>query len=236
MAARTPRLPDLTPELVARVERIVPEDGGDRGFDLLTEDDYAAAADRFLAQAGDEFWVFAYGSLIWNPEFTHVEARPALIHGWRRSFCIGLTSWRATPDQPGLMLALDRGGSCRGMAFRLAPADPRDQMIALLKREAVHHEGLSTFRWLTARTAQGPIPALTFYAMPLGHPYREHLPLETQAARLARAAGRMGSGAAYLRNTVEHLEQLGIHDRYLWDLQRRVAAEIAAMPPLAPQE
>ncbi|QYZ68724.1 gamma-glutamylcyclotransferase [Neotabrizicola shimadae] len=230
------RIPDLTPELVARVERIVPEDGGDRGFALLTEDDYAAAADRFLAQAGDEFWVFAYGSLIWNPEFTHVEARPALIHGWRRSFCIGLTSWRATPDQPGLMLALDRGGSCRGMAFRLAPADPRAQMIALLKREAVHNEGLATFRWLTARTAEGPVTALAFYAMPDGHPYREHLPIQAQAQRLARAAGRMGSGAAYLRNTVEHLEQLGIHDCYLWDLQRRVAAEIAAMPPLAPQE
>lgn len=232
-----PRVPDLTPELLARVDRILPEDGGDRGFALLTEDDYAAAADRFLADIdGAPIWVFAYGSLIWNPEFTHVEARPALIHGWRRSFCIGLTSWRATPDQPGLMLALDRGGSCRGMAFRLAHADPRAQMVALLKREAVHHEGLATFRWLTARTAEGPVRALTFYAMPDGHPYREHLPVEAQAQRLARAAGRMGSCAAYLRNTVEHLEQLGIHDRYLWDLQRRVAAEIAAMPPLVPQQ
>lgn len=227
---------DLTPKLLARVDRILTEDGGDRGFDPLTEDDYAAAADRFLAEAGAEFWVFAYGSLIWNPEFAHVEARPALIHGWRRSFCIGLTSWRATPDQPGLMLALDHGGSCRGMAFRLAPADPRAQMITLLKREAVHHQGLLTFRWLTARTAAGPVRALTFYAMPSGHPYREHLPIQMQAYRLARAAGRMGSCAAYLRNTVEHLEDLGIHDRYLWDLQRRVAAEIAAMPPLAPQQ
>ena len=134
------------------------------------------------------------------------------------------------------MLALDHGGSCRGMAFRLAPADPRAQMIALLRREAVHHEGLLTFRWLIARTAQGPVKALTFYALPAGHPYREHLSLEDQAHRLARAAGRMGSCAAYLRNTVDHLEDLGIHDRYLWDLQARVAAEIAAMPPLAPQQ
>jgi cation transport protein ChaC len=234
-----PRQMHLTEALLARVERMVP-DGGEAGDTTeLTEVEIAEEAERFLAEVrGAGFWVFAYGSLIWRPEFEFVEARPAVVHGWRRSYCLGIDSYRATRDQPGLMLALDRGGSCRGIAYRLPDDDRQGRMEKLIRREGHYREGLDTFRWLQARGGGERFRALTFYAMPRKHEWTERLPLEEQVFRLARAAGRMGSCAAYLRNTVEHLESLGIHDRYLWDMQRRVAEEIAGMAPLvdlAPQ-
>jgi len=226
----------LTAELVARVERRVEETAPEHpALTPLSDADFAAQAAALLALNPDApFWVFVYGSLIWNPDFDHVETRPALVHGWRRSFCIGLRTWRGTPDEPGLMLALERGGSCRGLACRLPDSDPVARMERLLRREAAHAEALPTFRWLAARTPQGPVRALTFYAMPSGHPYLDPVGWDEKVRRLSRAAGRMGSCAAYLRNTVEHLEALGIRDSYLWRLQRDVAAAIAAAPPLAP--
>ena len=68
-------------------------------------------------------WLFAYGSLIWKPEIEHVEERIATVRGWHRSFCLKLTRWRGTQEQPGLMMGLDRGGACKGLAFRLPDGD-----------------------------------------------------------------------------------------------------------------
>lgn len=152
-----------------------------------------------------------------------------MLHGWRRSFCIHLESWRATPEQPGLMLALARGGSCRGMAYRLPDAGRMEAMEALLRREIGYEVDLASVRWLTLRGAAGVMRALVFYAAPLDPAIHVCLPVEEQARRIARAAGHMGSCAAYLHHTVRHLEELGIRDRYLWELQRRVAEEIAAL-------
>ena len=193
--------------------------------------DYAAAAEALLAAAPEgQIRLFAYGSLIWNPAFEHDQALVTTLHGYRRSFCLDLLGWRATPEQPGLMLALDRGGSCTGVTYRLPPGDRMEQMLRLLRREVVHADALPWVRWLNGRSGGQTFRALTFYAAPRQDPgnYLLRLPEAGQADRIATACGHRGSCAAYLLNTVEHLEQLGIHDRYLWRMQRMVAARIAA--------
>jgi cation transport protein ChaC len=220
----------LTEALVARVERQEPEYPGARGLPYIAEEAFAAHARRLIDTAGEgPIWTFAYGSLIWKPAFAAAEVVPCALHGWRRSFCIHLESWRGTPDQPGLMLALARGGSCRGMAYRLPDQGRAAAMEALLRREIGYEVDLASVRWLTVRGAAGPFRALVFYAAPLDGAIHVDLPLAEQARRIARAAGHVGSCAAYLRNTVQHLEDLGIRDRYLWTLQTMVAEEIAAL-------
>lgn len=220
----------LTEDLVARVERQEPEYPGARGLPYIEEAAFAHHAQRLIAEAGEgPIWTFAYGSLIWKPAFAAVAAVPCTLHGWRRSFCIHLESWRGTPHEPGLMLALARGGSCRGMAYRLPEAGCEAAMEALLRREIGYEVDLASVRWLTVRGEGGPMRALVFYTAPLDGAIHVELPLEEQARRIARAAGHVGSCAAYLRNTVQHLEELGIRDRYLWTLQRMVAEEIAAL-------
>lgn len=225
------RVLHLTEALVARVERQEPEYPGARGLPYIADDAFGHHARRLLDEAGDgPVWTFAYGSLIWKPAFEAADAVPCTLHGWRRSFCIHLESWRGTPQEPGLMLALARGGSCRGMAYRLPDHGRAAAMEALLRREIGYEVDLASVRWLRVRGAAGPFTALVFYAAPLDGAIHMELPLAEQARRIARAAGHVGSCAAYLRNTVQHLEDLGIRDRYLWTLQRLVAEEIAARP------
>ena len=227
MAAR--RL-HLTEDLVARVERVEPEHPGRRGLPLLEDEGFARHAARLLAEAGEgPVWTFAYGSLIWKPAFAAAAAVPAVLHGWRRSFCLHLESWRGTPEEPGLMLALERGGSCRGMAYRLPEEGRGAAMEALLRREIGYEADFASVRWVTVRGAAGPFRALVFYAAPLHAGIHVRLEVAEQARRLARAAGHMGSCAAYLRNTVQHLEALGIRDGYLWQLQKLVAEDIAGL-------
>lgn len=224
----------LTECLVARVQRHVPDPGLRHydGLTVLTADDKAVAARRLLAQnEGQPFWVFGYGSLIWKPAFEHVEHRRVIARGWRRAFCLEIESWRATPDEPGLMLALVTGGSCVGMAYRMPPDDPEGRMLRLLEREVAYDEDLTLVRWLRVRDPEGvQIRALTFYAAPLHNGNFVALPMQEQARRLSRAVGHVGSCAEYLRNTVQHLEEAGIRDSYLWHLQQLVADEIAALP------
>lgn len=223
----------LTADMVARVERTVPDCGPLADAVYLTDADYESAAARLLAEArGAPLWLFAYGSLIWKPGHDHVEARRAQVFGWRRAFSLSISRWRASPDNPGLMLALAPQGSCNGVAYRLPPENPHEQLLRLLDREVATHRGLATVRWVTCRGGGETFRALAFYTQTPDDMFI-HLPMAEQARILARAAGHLGSGAAYLHNTVVHLDQMGIHDSYLWRLQRLVAAEIAAMPPLA---
>ena len=227
----------LTPALVGQAFRTVPEP--ETGpYRKLGDDEIAAIAARLIA-AGDRdapVWVFAYGSLIWKPAFAPAEVRRALARGWHRSFCIDMNSWRGTPDAPGLMLALARGGSCSGLAFRLRAESLVPDLELLVKREMPYHELSRNVRWTRVETARGPVPALVFYADPVDIEVSHRLPQAEVARRLARACGYAGSCAEYLYNTVSHLEAEGIRDRTLWRLQRLVADEIAAWadaPPAA---
>ncbi len=220
----------LTADVVARVERLEPDPGPRPGHVHLTDADYDAVVEELLEQhAPSLLWVFAYGSLIWKPEFTSVEHRRATAYGWHRSFCLTLTRWRGTPEQPGLMMALDRGGCCHGVVYRLPDEDHAAQLGRLVRREMSVKQGSNVPRWITVETNAGKLRAFAITASPKGISYAGKLPLEQVARTLARAAGHWGSGANYLYQTVAKLEELGIRDGNLWRLQQLVANEILGM-------
>ncbi|MET3577012.1 cation transport protein ChaC [Mesorhizobium robiniae] len=219
----------LTAELVARVERIEPDPGPEPGTSEHTDAEFDDLVERLLSEYRPEtLWVFAYGSLIWNPEFTHIEQRPARAPGWHRSFCLKLTRWRGTRELPALMLVLDRGGSCNGIVYRLPAEDHFGQLGQLMRREIDANPPTNVPCWITVRTQDGPLRALAFVAAPDGRAYAGRLPLDEVAQTLARAAGHWGSSAQYLFRTVSKLEESGIRDRNLWRIQDLVAQQIAA--------
>ena len=114
------------------VQQIAREGGG---IHVLSDAELEASRRATLARApSDDIWVFGYGSLIWNPAFHFVERRLGTIHGWHRRFCLWTTLGRGSPDCPGLMLGLDRGGSCRGIVLRIAPEDVEVELDVLWRR------------------------------------------------------------------------------------------------------
>ncbi|BCM20540.1 gamma-glutamylcyclotransferase [Mesorhizobium sp. J8] len=220
----------LTPELVALCHRDEIDPGPSGEWTQLSDDDFSALATRLAGEAdAGPLWVFAYGSLIWKPAFESVEQQRASAHGWHRSFCLDLVRWRGSAAQPGLMMALERGGRCDGVIYRLPDGDKPAQIERLLRREIDDHEAVASVRWVPVRTAQGRLRALGFWVGVTGRGTSLRQPLEKVAWVLARACGHVGSGAEYLYNTVSHLETFGIHDRNLWRLQELVAAEIRSI-------
>lgn len=218
---------NLTAELVAAVERFEPDPGPEPGTTEHTQAEFDAMVATLLLQyRPQELWVFAYGSLIWNPEFQCVERRRATAFGWHRSFCLKLTRWRGTRELPALMLALDRGGSCNGLVYRLPAQDHGKQLAALMLREIDANPPTNVPRWISVKTETGVVRALAFVAARDGMAYAGKLPIERVAHVLARAAGHWGSAAQYLYRTVTMLEEHGIRDRNLWRIQSLVAEEI----------
>jgi cation transport protein ChaC len=224
----------LTADLVARVDHTVSQDHVplDPTWLKMTDEDYASAVANVLkVRPPGPLWIFGYGSLLWNPGFDFAERRPAMLRGWHRSFCMQINRFRGSPEQPGLMLALEHGGSCRGEVFRLPDDRVESELGKLFRREVPYHRLVRVCRWVDIDIAGERRKALTFYAGMRGDRLHVKHPIHQQAHMLARAAGYGGSGAAYLHHTVMKLEELGIHDTYLWTLQHLVAAEIRAMFP-----
>jgi cation transport protein ChaC len=221
----------LTPDLVARVHRVVEDAGQEPGLSYQTDEDYDAVVATAMAShpPGQDTWLFAYGSLIWKPEVEHVEASRGTARGWHRSFCFRITRHRATKDQPGLMMALDRGGQCRGVLYKLPQENLEAQLGKLFRREFTVKPQNSIPRWISVETDQGTVRALTFVMNRNAPTYVGRLPPEEISDILVKACGHWGSGADYLRNTVAHLEEHGIQDRNLWHLQALVAERIKAM-------
>lgn len=226
----------LTPDLVARVHRVVADPGPDPGVVYHTEEDYDAVVRQLLSvhPPGQDLWLFAYGSLIWKPEVAHVEERVGTAHGWHRAFRLRLTRWRASVDQPGLMMGLDLGGQCRGILYRLAAASVEESLGKLVRREMSAKPPTNVPRWIRVETGAGPVQAIAFVINRKGRVYTGNVSPEETARLLARACGHWGSCAEYLHNTVMHLEERGIHDRNLWRLQALVAEQIKAAFPEAP--
>ncbi len=201
-------------------------------YDMLTlaQEDWRILSDEEMAESrsalldemepGEDVWVFGYGSLIWNPAFHFVERRVGIAHGFHRRYCLWSHIGRGTKENPGLMLALDHGGSCRGVAYRIAQDEVDSELDVLWRREMVG--GAYVPRWQTIRTADGQMRAITFI-INHDHPrYTGRLTTETIVDAIANASGPMGACADYLLNTVDHLEELGIADRQLGELRDRV--------------
>jgi glutathione-specific gamma-glutamylcyclotransferase len=181
-----------------------------------------------------DLWVFAYGSLIWNPGFPYEEARPGLLRGYHRAFCLRSTRYRGTPDCPGLVLGLDRGGACRGIAYRVVAAQARRAMDYLWEREMIN---LSYHcRDLAVRVAGRPVRARTFVVRRDTGRYFTDLSVGDTARIIAAACGERGTNREYLENTVRHLDQLGIPDRRLHDMLKAVRRIDGSTPVMRPPE
>jgi cation transport protein ChaC len=175
-----------------------------------------------LRAGGEPVWLFAYGSLMWNPEIEFAEARPGVLHGYHRSFCLYSRDYRGTPERPGLVLGLDRGGSCRGIAYRLAPERVGEALDRIWAREMTGR--VYEMRRVAVRTPHGAAAAHACVVRRESPDYAGRLSLDETARLLASAVGGRGSGRDYLANTVRHLEALGISDGLLHRIEARVAA------------
>lgn len=172
--------------------------------------------------AGQDVWVFAYGSLMWNPAFEFAEVRPCEVEGWRRSFCFWTPLGRGTPELPGLMLGLESGGSCEGIAYRLAPHQVRSELAILWNREML--AGVYQAQWVPTRLRDGrTVTAVTFVVDTAHCQYCGDLPMERAAHHIAFAEGRRGACRDYLANTVAHARALNIEDPYIEELVQRVS-------------
>lgn len=174
-----------------------------------------------------DFWVFGYGSLIWRPGFAHVETRRARLHGYRRSLCVYSFVHRGTRERPGLVLGLDRGGSCIGLAFRV-PGDLRKEVITYLRERelvtSVYLERLLRVRLDDNDTGAGKTVEAVAYIVDRDHEqYAGALDAADAASVVRGAVGQSGRNEDYVSNTLEHLEALGIRDHWLEEVARQVA-------------
>jgi glutathione-specific gamma-glutamylcyclotransferase len=169
-----------------------------------------------------ELWVFGYGSLMWNPGFAHSHAAPALLRGYHRAFCIYSTRHRGTHEKPGLVLGLNRGGACRGMAYRV-PADAAASVLDTLWDREMPSQAYTPRRLRVTLTAQ-TVMALAFVANTRHEGYTGELAVDDIARLIAGGHGQRGHNAEYLINTLRHLEELGVHDARLHKLYLRVRA------------
>jgi cation transport protein ChaC len=208
----------LVPEYSERIEQALRA----LGADVVPTEARAASLQATLERVaeGSDVWVFGYGSLMWNPAIHHAETRAARARGWHRSFCLWNSFGRGSAENPGLTLALEPGGSCAGLALRIAASQVESELGVLWNREMI--TGAYAPRWLRLRTDAGEIEAVTFIANRASRRYAGRLPLPQLAERMARAAGPLGTSREYLESTVAELERLGARDGSMHALLRAV--------------
>ena len=170
-----------------------------------------------------DLWVFGYGSLIWRSGFDFAEAIPARLFGAHRALCVYSWVHRGTREQPGLVLGLDRGGSCRGVAFRVAAADRRAVIGYLREREMVTEVYVEAWRRVAVAGVGDPVSALSYVVDRDHQQYAGRLPLERQLSLVRNSRGQSGDNAEYVVNTSSHLKELGVRDPILDWLSRRLS-------------
>lgn len=171
-----------------------------------------------------DFWVFGYGSLMWRPGFPHVEAVLALLPGAHRALCVYSWVHRGTKEKPGLVLGLDRGGSCRGVAYRVE-GERRDEAIAYLReREMVTDVYREAWRTIHLdRPGRPAVRALAYLVDRRHEQYAGGLAPEALLAYVKDSHGRSGANGEYVVNTVEHMRKIGVRDIVLeWLAERLV--------------
>jgi cation transport protein ChaC len=196
---------------------------------LLSARELAASLARVLEgwDTRSPLWVFAYGSLIWNPDFAFDRRMPARLHGYHRRLCLWSRINRGTPDCPGLVAGLDRGGSCAGVVYRLPARVARSEFERLWEREML----MASYapRWLSCRLVDGTHErALAFIVRRDAPNYAGKL-AEDDILAVVRAGGcgRFGTSLDYLINTVRSLHEHGLRDPHLERLARHAVAACA---------
>lgn len=165
----------------------------------------------------EDFWVFGYGSLMWRPGFEFEERQIAVTYGYRRALCIRSWVHRGTRERPGLVLGLDRGGSCKGVAFKIAPDNRQSVMTYLRERELVTNVYLE--RTVPMKLADGRrVSAITYVADPYHEQFERTADSQAAARIVVEAKGQSGDNLDYVKSTVAHLRALGIHDQSLEDI------------------
>ena len=162
---------------------------------------------------GIDLWVFAYASLMWRPDFPHTEVHDALLRGYSRQLCIYSHQYRGTPECPGLVFGLDRGGSCRGRALKVASRDVDEVVAYLYEREMinkVYHP-----RMVVTEIGNKRDWSLAFIADRGHRQYAGKLEADEAVKLIRQGHGLGGPCMEYLVNTAEHLRELGIHDSHL---------------------
>lgn len=218
----------LTLDLIARAHS-VPVADDEAALRVMTDEELRPGLEQIVAsrgRGGGGLWVFAYGSLMWRPEFAFSERRIGTVRGFHRRFCLLQRRFRGTPERPGFVLGLDRGGVCKGVAFRLPGTDLHETLMPVWRRE-MRGRGYVA-RWLPVATEAGPVSALTFLVNRASDRYAGRLTDGEIAEKIAAACGHLGPSAEYLVRTVEACEALGIRDRHLWSLQALVAERLRA--------
>ena len=210
----------FTAERARAYAELVAKNGGTQ---LMSEEAREASRKAIEAEVppGADVWVFGYGSLMWNPAILVAESCKAEIRGYHRQFCLTLGLGRGSPDKPGLMLGLDRGGACVGVAHRIAAKDVASELAILWYREML--SGAYNPRWLAADIAElGPVKVLAFVINRANPRYEHHVPDKDVARRIAVSEGVLGTNRDYLYRTVRQLRELGIADGPMHRLERRV--------------
>lgn len=172
-----------------------------------------------MTDASDDLWVFGYGSLMWRPGFPFVERRHAHLHGYHRSLCVLSHVHRGTPDRPGLVLGLSRGGRCHGVAFRVEGREIEATVHYLREREQVTAVYLE--RRLPVRLDDGRrVRALVYVADPGHEQYAGRLPFDEVLRLVRQGQGVSGRNPDYVRSTHEHLTGMGVTDPLLQQIVR----------------
>ena len=194
---------------------------------IATEDQLLESRRLVIADDADvsDFWLFGYGSLVYNPLIDYNQRAIASIYGYHRRFCLWTKIGRGSPDCPGLVLSLDRGGSCKGVAFQLNPQNAIAELDLLWRREMMTMAYQP--RLLSLHTDIGPKRGLAFVANPTRSAYAQPMPFEATVEVVAHAAGFNGPCREYLYDTVKGMQASGIRDHQLEKLAAAVQQRLA---------
>jgi len=181
-----------------------------------------------MPERSRDLWVFGYGSLMWQPGFAFAEVHHGVLTGYHRAFCVYSVHYRGSTRRPGLVLGLDRGGVCEGLAFRIERERAADTLAYLRRRELIYGVYREAVVGVTLLTAGRPkVAAVTFIAERAHPSYAGEPSLAVQARLIRPAAGVAGANLDYLANTLGHLAELGIRERGLERLLAMVGAFVA---------
>jgi cation transport protein ChaC len=181
-----------------------------------------------MAEEGEDLWVFGYGSLMWRPGFPFVERCHGQLHGYHRALCILSTRYRGTHRKPGLVMGLCRGGSCWGMAFRVHAGRAKQVLDTLWKREMLNRVYMPRFVPVAVEGA-ARVHALAFVADTEHKQFVRELDINGRARLVAQGVGQRGACVDYIRNTLDHMRELGVHDPHLMRILE-AARRMGAVP------